>query len=138
MATGTTVTIENVTISSTISPTHRVCPGEMITFNCVTRGSLITAWLSEEYIGAGGARVEFAAVDIGESRQINQNTMAMLISAEIVNGTRILTSQLTIMAVSEYQNPSVTCLHVGLLTNATVSFQLLGMFIKFLGLVSFA
>ena len=87
MVVGTAVAIENVTISSTIFPTQRVCPGEIITFTCVTRGSLITAWLSEEYIGAGGVRVEFAAVDIGESVQIDQNTLAMLISAEIINGT---------------------------------------------------
>ena len=70
--------------------------------------------------------MEFAAIDIGESVQIDQNTVVMLISAEIVNGTRILTSQLTIMATSEYQNPSVTCLHVGPLINDTVSFVVQG------------
>ena len=115
MVTGTAVAIENVTISSTISSTQRVCPGERITFTCVTRGSLITAWLSEEYIGAGGVRVEFAAVDIGESVQIDQDTVATLISAEVVNSTRILTSQLTITATSQHQNPSV--IHVFMLAS---------------------
>ena len=121
------VSTQDVTITSTKSNRPlSVCPGEEVNFTCVTRGSLIIAWLSDEYIGAGGTRVEFAAVDVGKSQEINPNTVAILVSAEVINGTRILTSQLMVTAMSEYLNPSVTCLHVGHLINMTISFVVSG------------
>lgn len=126
----TAVSNENVMITSGIPAKQLACPGEQIIFTCVTRGSLIISWKSDEYIGAGGTRVEFAAVDVGKDVQINPNAAATLVSAEVINGTRILTSKLTVTATSDYQNPSITCLHVGLLINATISFQLLGILLS--------
>ena len=114
----------NVMMSSTISNKQSVCPGEQLNFTCVTMGSLIIGW-EGEYIGAR-SRVEFAAVDLDETIQINHNTLATLVSSDYINGTRVLTSRLMITVSRDYQNPSVTCLHVGSLINASISFSLLG------------
>ena len=122
------VSTENVTITSTISDKHLVCPGDQVNFTCVTRGSDIIAWISKEYIDRGGTRVEFAAFNEGETMRFGQSTVVTLVNADIVNGIRVLISRLTITVSSDYLNPSVTCLHVGLLINATVFFMVPGEF----------
>ena len=119
---------ENVTIATTISDKQPVCPGDQVNFTCETRGSDIIAWISKEYINRGGTRVEFTAFDMGAIMRFGQNTVATLVSAEIINGIRVLKSQLMITVTPLYQNPSITCLHVGLLINATVSFVVPGEF----------
>ena len=115
----------NVTINSTISSGQLVCPGDQVNFTCETRGSDIIAWTSKEYIGSGGARVEFSFLDV-KTMKVDQNTVATLISADNVNGIRTLISRLTITVSPSYQNPSITCLHVGRLINATISFVVPG------------
>ena len=124
------ISAENVTITSTISSERLVCPGDQVNFTCETRGSDIIAWTSVEYINpqTGGTRIEFSAFDVGVIKQIDQNTVATLVSAESINEVRVLTSRLTIIVSPLYQNPSIACLHVGRLINATVSFVVPGKF----------
>ena len=119
---------ENVTITSTISDENLVCPGEQVNFTCVTRGSDIIAWTSMEYIDPGGARAEFPAFPVGTTQRFGQNTVATLVSADFVNGSRVLISRLMITVSADFLNPSVTCLHVGLLINDTVFFRVPGEF----------
>ena len=119
---------KNVTITTTFSNKQPVCPGDQVNFTCETRGSDIIAWISEEYINRGGTRVEFAAFDVGVTMQIGQNAVITLVSADVFNGIRVLTSQLMITVSPLYQNPSITCLHVDFLINATVSFVVPGKF----------
>ena len=125
----------NVTINSTISSERPVCPGDQVNFTCETRGSDIIAWTSVEYINpqTGGARIEFSAFDVGVIRRIDKNTVATLVSAvDSVNEIQTLISLLTIKVSPLYRNPSITCLHVGLLINATVSFVVPGNFFFFI------
>ena len=113
----------NVTLSVTLLYGKVSYPGDVVTCICVTRGSLSIVWYSNEYIGAvGSAQVKFTSDDIGNQQVINSSTVATLVSAEVDNGTQILTSQLRITVSSDYQNPSVTC---GGLSNETISFEVL-------------
>ena len=120
------ISTEDVTINSTISSERPVCPGNQVNFTCETRGSDIIAWTSEEYISplTGGTRIEFSAFDVGVIRRIDKNTVATLVSA--AENISSLISLLTIKVSPLYQNPSITCLHVGRLINATVSFVVPG------------
>ena len=113
-------------VATTISDKQVVCPGDQVNFTCETRGSDIIAWTSKEYINRGGTRVDFAAFNVGVTMRIGKNTVATLVSADVINGIRVLVSQLMITVSPLYQNPSITCLHVGLLINATVSFVVPG------------
>jgi hypothetical protein len=121
-----TVSTENVTITSTISSEQPVCPEDRLNFTCETRGSDFIAWISKEYLNSDGSRVEFTFVDKGEIREINRNTVTTLVSADSINGIRVLISRLTIVVSPMYRNPSITCLHVGRLINDTVSFVVPG------------
>jgi hypothetical protein len=120
------VSAENVRITSTISSERPVCAGDQVDFTCETQGSDIIAWISKEYINSGDSDVEFSSFDVGTVTKINQNTVATLVSAGRVNGVRTLISRLTIIVSPLYQNPSITCLHVGRLINDTVSFVVPG------------
>ena len=112
----------NVALTSTLLFKKFSYSGDVVTFICVTKGSVSIVWFSDQYIDG---HVEFAAVDDGVPRQINPNVVATLVSAEVVNGTQILTSQLMITVTSDYANPLVTCLHVSDMTNVTASFEVL-------------
>jgi hypothetical protein len=119
------VSTENtVIITSTISSERPVCAGDQVNFTCETQGSDIIAWISKEYINvnSGGSNVEFSFRDVGTVKKRKQNMVATLVSADRVNGIRVLISQLTIIVSPLYRNPSITCLHVGQLINDTVSF----------------
>ena len=123
---GSVTTVNPVMLTSTLSDKQVACPGDIVKFTCVTRGSLIIAWLSDNYIDG---RVEFASVDVGRPRVINSNAVATLVSAEVVNEIRILTSQLMITITSDYLNSTITCLHVGLLINASISLGIPGVLV---------
>lgn len=123
------ISTKNVTINSTISSEQPVCPGNQVNFTCETRGSDIIAWTSIEYISplTGGTRIEFSAFDVGVIRRIDKNTVATLVSAaDDIKNVSSLISLLIIKVSPLYRNPSITCLHVGRLINATVSFVVPG------------
>ena len=114
---------KNVTLTSTLIFGRITYPGHEVIFTCVARGSMRLAWNSDEYIG--GDQVEFTSGDVGRSQVINSSAVATLVSTEVVNGTLILTSHLSITVKSDCLNPSVTCTRGSSLTNATISFEVL-------------
>ena len=116
-----------ITLTSTISDGDVVCPGDVVTFTCVTRDSAIIGWNSVEYIGSG-LQLEF---DEGGDRNeiqrgtIDSNTVATFISDTLENGMRVLVSRLQITVSSASASPSVTCVHVSNNQPNTSTFRVL-------------
>ena len=84
------------------------------------------------YIEEGNAQLAFA-VGLNnpgdrENSSINQEVFAIFTSSEEIDGTRVLESNLRVVATLDDPNPSVTCVHVdaGNRPN-TITFQVLGM-----------
>ena len=121
-----------IVLSSSLFKGQRVCPGDAIMFTCVTNGSASHAWSSDDYIGQGGVLLEFASYHdpgrIARNRASPIGTQAILVSKEIEeNETQgILESQLNVIVTSDYQNPTIECLHVDTGYQEDTSFQLLG------------
>lgn len=119
-------------LSSSLRQGERACPGERITFTCVTNGSASHAWMSNEYIGRGGIQLEFASFDSpGEIRRNTASqggTLARLIAKVVEENetTGLLESQLDIVVISEFPNPIISCLYVDTGSSNAASFQLLG------------
>ena len=106
---------------------NTTCPGEVVTFTCVTRGSPIIAWRSDDYIGT--TQLEFAAVNNVGATDGNQNTaIATLTGNVVVGGVRVLISELKITTSSTFPTSSVSCVHIGSGAVNTTSFQVLGMY----------
>jgi hypothetical protein len=122
-----------IVLSSPLSEGQRVCPGDAIMFTCVTNGSAILAWSSDDYIGQGGVQLEFASFHqpgrIARNRASPIGTQAVLVSKEIEENETlgILESQLSVIVTSDYQTATIKCLHVDTGSEETTGFQLLGM-----------
>ena len=118
-------------ISPQPSELQNLCLGEEVTITCETRGSIVLAWASEEYIGARGIQLEFDTFSsIGDMRtsHMNPNTVATFINKTVEDGVRVLVSQFRITAQSQFMNPSVTCINVQFGTQNTTRLHVLGMF----------
>ena len=127
MRAGTQFSAVNSQILSSNLTGEPLCPGDIATFTCETRGSYILVWSSDEYIGSSGTQLEFLTIDIVGRvlvSPINPNTFATLISNTIEDGVRVLVSTLRIRALSQFLNSSVTC--TSLNTATTKSVQVLG------------
>ena len=115
-------------ISSSLPDGRVLCPGEEIIFICVTRGSTVISWTSDEYI-ARNKPLEFTTIDdVGETHTstINPDVVALLVRETNDGGTPVLESLLRVIASPLYPNSSVTCVHVDDGTRHTISFQVLG------------
>ena len=120
-------------LTSSLRDGQRACPGDTITFTCVTNESASHAWISDEYIGQGGFQLEFASYHrpgktisaTGVSPTIAHATLiANVIEDNSTVG--ILESKLEVTVVSDYPIASIMCLHVDNGTSNTTTFQLLG------------
>ena len=100
-----------ITVTSTIPVNKAVCPGEVVTFTCETRGSAVITWTSDTYIG-DQIGFDFAS-SVNETRRgsVDTNTVATLIINTDVNGQPLLVSQLRIVVSAMSSNPIVTCIH---------------------------
>ena len=116
-----------LTRSESVNAEDSVCPEREITFTCVTTGSAIIAWVSNEYIEPDGAQLRLASFNRPGDTQnstFNPNTFATLTRNEM--DIFLLESQLRIIATMDYPNPSVTCINVDHGTTNRTSFQMLG------------
>ena len=107
------------------------CPGDELTFKCETRGSMILAWSSEEYIGTGGVQLEFTTEDTPgfiQTSDTHPDTVATLISSDQRLLNIISTLQIVVSSNVSMSHPSsVTCEHRTSGTNRMLTFQHLGM-----------
>ena len=115
-----------ITLASTVSAEESVCPGEEVTFTCITRESAIITWMSTTYIGDQiGFNTENMVNETHRS-SIDSNTVATLVINTNENGTMVLESQLRIIMSSVSLNPSVTCIHGSNNIPVTFTIQVLG------------
>lgn len=99
---------------SSLEADQPIYPGEKITFTCEAESPII-AWASDEFIGQGGAQIEFSSFDsIGKVRRsvFDSSTYAELVSVEVNSNNYRLVSELHIVP-SAPQNASVSCIDVG-------------------------
>ena len=90
-----------------------MCPGQEISFMCVTQDSPIIAWGSREYIDVGSL-LEFAIFNNpGDKRisPINHDTVATLVNRNTEDGVQILSSVLRIVASAQFSTFSISCFH---------------------------
>ena len=113
------------------------CPGDVLSFTCVTRDSPILTWSSDQYIGVGGEQLEILSIDSPGTTfvsMVDPSTVAVLTNTTDHNGTSIIMSQLSIIVlpsiVQEYH--SITCSNVGIGTETSITLQLAGKFIDLL------
>ena len=105
-----------------------VCSGDKVTFVCETRGSSTIAWSSEEYIGSGGAQLQFSAVGVPSLTNPMHgigDTIATFAANKLEGGVRVLQSTLRVTATSMYPNPLVKCIH-GDERSTIVNFSVIG------------
>ena len=116
---------------------QNLCPGEEVNITCETRGSLLIAWASEEYIGTA-IWLEFTTFNsIGDTVTLmNPNTVATLINKTVEEGIEVLVSQLRITTLSQFMNSSVTCINVRIGTRNSTRLHVLGMFHQFRSLIA--
>ena len=103
------VSCQSVTITSSISRGEIVCPGETVTFECVTRGSFDVRWTSDEYVGGQILFVEGDTLNRTFRGFADRNTIATFINDFLEGSTIVLVSQLRIIVSSASLTPSVAC-----------------------------
>ena len=122
--------VNSQVITKNLTDDQPVCPGQAISFTCVTRGSPTIAWISDEYIERRGPGLQFnkfSRLNITESSPVNPKTVAFLVNKTVEGGLDVLASQLRIVVVSKFSTASVTCVH-GNGSRRVESFQVLGMY----------
>jgi hypothetical protein len=122
-----------IMVTSNISTSEVVCPGDIVLFTCTTRGSAIISWTGNDYVGD---QIGFNTANmVGDERQGSAapNTIATLINNTLddVDGTPVLVSQLQINVSTVSSNQSVICIHNSNGIRKTFAFQVIGIYTFF-------
>ena len=122
-------------MSSTLNADQIAAPLQRIIFTCITRGSDILEWASEEYIGSGGARLQLLSIDCverNEMSRINPNTTATCVSvSQTGDGTTVIVSQLMITASIDHPLATVACSNNGHGSRENITFQIIGKYTSY-------
>lgn len=118
---------EEVTLNSTLNNGVVAYPQQKLVFTCVTRGSLILEWCSDEYIGRNGDRLQLLSVNcVGANvTSDNSDASATCLSVFNVNGT-VIVSELHVTASLQHPQSTVSCKNAGLGSSRIFSFQTSG------------
>ena len=103
--------LEDVMLSSTLNLQFAAKLQVKINFTCITRGSDILEWISDEYIGPGGDRLQILSSS-GRTTAIsnsNPDTIATRISVDTENGEVVIVSMLSILVSSQYPTATIIC-----------------------------
>ena len=98
-----------MTLNSTLNAEHVARPQGTIIFTCITRGSPILEWFSEEYIGTGGDRLQVLSGSDRNTSSITPDAIATRISVTTENGIVIIVSELRIIASIRFPEATVSC-----------------------------
>ena len=104
-----------VTLSSTLNADRVAVSQQQIIFTCITRGSPILEWFSEEYIGTGDDRLQFPSIHcigVNKTSRIDPNAVATCLSVSQA-GETVIQSQLIIIASLDHPQATVTCSNNG-------------------------
>ena len=95
-----------------------VMPGVRFNLTCITNGSEILEWISDEYVGAGNSGLGFVSIQMpGEQRNISNTTITLTGKDTEGNATILQSSFSTIATVSS----TVTCHATTIPENATAT-----------------
>jgi hypothetical protein len=98
-----------VELESSFNADRLACPGDVITFTCITRGSPILEWFSEEYIGTGRDRLQILSESTRNTSSITPDAVAIRINVTSVSGVTVIVSELRITASTKYPTATVSC-----------------------------
>ena len=102
-----------------------VYQGQGIVFTCVTRGSPILAWSSDDYVGTGGILLEFLSINLpGFTQGAMDNTFAVLKSVD--SESLVLESELHLTVSSSFPTSTVACLGVNTGLSDNITFHVSG------------
>ena len=118
----------DVALSSSLDLRSTAYPQQTVVFTCVTNGSSILVWSSDDYIG-NQRDITFTIVDSPGLILHSGTTVATLVS---VTGDRevVLESTLEIIASSQFPMSSVACRDVDNGRINQTSFQVSGEFVE--------
>ena len=112
-------------IITTLLEGNYSCPGQEIIFTCVTNGSVVVAWSSNEYIGTGGLQLEFTSRD-SVGRRITSSSNPSTFAELTMRAEGLVTeSQLHIIVSRDIPMATVTCSDVSGGSTTFISFGLL-------------
>ena len=114
-----------VTLTSTLNAERVAQPEDIIIFTCITRGSPILEWFSEEYIGTGRDRLQILSESDRNTSSITPAAVATRINVTTDNGIVMIVSELRIIASVLYPNATILCSN-GSPKNVNVTFQTVG------------
>ena len=102
-------------------------PNQPLVFMCVTRGSGILEWKSNEYIGTGNVLQLLSINCIGRNVS-NSNNLAVGTCKSVTfdNGTEVIESELYIVASLRFPVSTITCRNNGVGTSEEISFNTTG------------
>lgn len=103
------IPVANGTVILSTTLTQCVLPGDEIIFDCRVFGEVMS-WSSAEYIGGGGATIEFSQ-DIPEGTEKSRNsTVATFVNVTVVgDGMVVIESELRIVVSASYPSATITC-----------------------------
>ena len=96
-------------LESSFNADQPVCSGEIVLFKCTTKGSQILEWLSEEYIGIGGDRLQILSISDRNISSITPDAVASRINVTTDDGAIVIVSELRIVASIKYPTATVSC-----------------------------
>lgn len=127
---GTLCTIlraQTITPTSGLQDGKIACPGSLVVFTCVTRGSAAIAWRGNYYVGDQIGFLEGHKMGSTSNSSSNPNTVATLTrNYNDTDGAPVLESTLHIVASLNSINPSVTCVHIDSQKTTSFQFSVLG------------
>jgi hypothetical protein len=122
------MSLQEVTLSSTLYLGEYARPGQMVTFTCEAKdiGTAVLEWYSDEYIGSGGDVIEISRNDGNNQTRLGGNTVATRVSVTTYSGITVVFSQLHIMTSEQIPTSSMTCAINGQGPRDTISFTTTG------------
>ena len=116
-------------LTSTLDDGSVAYPGREIIFTCMTRGSLVLEWFSDEYIGTGGSGISLLSVNCLNSNvtsDAHPSTRATCVSVTTENDVIVIESRLYVTVSAIQQTATVTCTNDGLGSRDTITFHTAG------------
>ena len=113
-------------LESILNTDRLVCSGERVIFTCITRGSPILEWFSEEYIGTGGDRLQILSGSDRNTSSITPDVVAVRINVTNDNGITVIISELRIIASIKYPRATVSCSNGDQRLKQNITFRIFG------------
>ena len=116
-----------MTLTSILNNELIAHPQEMVVFTCITRGSGILNWFSNEYIGSDGLPLQILSggSTVTVPSNSNPNTVATRINVT-TNGEIVIISELRIVASAQYPTATVSCDNGDVQSRRSITFHTAG------------